>query len=284
MQTLTFSFIFNFTLQRGANKEPYVASIFVGLIAIILILIGNVNTLAPVVTMPFLMTYAAVNYAYFKLVMCMDVQKMRKLVEDGILINGVPKGPKTEESRLVSKAEMMDGLLAKDYGAAVEVGQTEKSDVEEKENLDKDSLEDNRVVNVNNVGVISDVSPEVAIDNVGISSDNVGGNVGATLESVGVRLVSGVKNVGTSIDETRISVDNTVDSVDNAMDNNNTTVNNRGVLGGDNESHMCTDDNYCELSEEEETELYNKEKENQKDDSKKKTGEKFERFLTFTWC
>ncbi len=156
--------------QRGANQEPYAASIFVGLIAIILILIGNVNSLAPVVTMPFLMTYAAVNYAYFKLVMCMDLQKRRKLIEEGVLVDDSPKSPKTEESRLVSKVEMMDGLLGKDYGTTVQNNLTEKSDVEEKENPEKDTLEDNVGVTVDNEGV--------TVDDVRISMDNSGDNAG----------------------------------------------------------------------------------------------------------
>lgn len=227
--------------QRGANQEPYAASIFVGLIAIILILIGNVNSLAPVVTMPFLMTYAAVNYAYFKLVMCMDLQKRRKLIEEGVLVDDTPKSPKNEETRLVSKAEMMDCLSAKDYGTGIQNGQivggntvpdvTEKSDVGEKENLDKDTLE----------------------DNVGVPVDN-----GVTVDSVGVT----VDNVG-------ISMDN---SEDDAGDNTSMIVDNRGNEVGGNQGDTNTDVDYCELDVGEETELYNKE--NEKEGSKKKIGRK----------
>ncbi|CAB3982050.1 Solute carrier family 12 member 8, partial [Paramuricea clavata] len=223
---------------RGANQEPYAASIFVGLIAIILILIGNVNSLAPVVTMPFLMTYAAVNYAYFKLVMCMDLQKRRKLIEEGVLVDDTPKSPKNEETRLVSKAEMMDGLLAKDYGTGIENGQivggntvpdvTEKSDVGEKENLDKDTKEDNVGVPVDNGGV--------TVDSIGVTVDNVG-----------------------------ISMDN---SEDDAGNNTSMIVDNRGNEDGGNQGDTNTDVDYCELDVGEETELYSKE--NEKEESKKK--------------
>ena len=136
-------------LQRGANQEPYVASIFVGLIAVILILIGNVNTLAPVVTMPFLMTYAATNYAYFKLVMCVDMRNRKKLLEEGAIVDPTATEPRGENARLVSKTEMMENLVTQDYGtngnSEVIVDDVkfvdEKSDGCEKENPDKDILE-----------------------------------------------------------------------------------------------------------------------------------------------
>ena len=197
------------------------------------------NSLAPVVTMPFLMTYAAVNYAYFKLVMCMDLQQRRKLIEEGVLIvDDSPKSPKTEETRLVSKAEMMDGLLAKDYGTTIQNEQnveakntlpeeTEKSDEEEKENPFKDTLEDN-------VGVI--------VDDKGVTVDNV----------------------GVTVDDVRISVDNLADNVG---DNSTITVDNRGSVN--------TDVEYCELDEGEDTELYSKENISDKEESKKKMGEIF---------
>ena len=49
------------------------------------------NTLGPIVTMPFMLTYAAVDYAYFVLAMTFDKQKLRddrfagddKLLTDG---------------------------------------------------------------------------------------------------------------------------------------------------------------------------------------------------------
>lgn len=134
---------------RGANQEPYVASIFVGLIAVILILIGNVNTLAPVVTMPFLMTYAATNYAYFKLVMCVDMRNRKKLLEEGAIVDPTATEPRGENARLVSKTEMMENLVTQDYGtngnSEVIVDDVkfvdEKSDGCEKENPDKDILE-----------------------------------------------------------------------------------------------------------------------------------------------
>ena len=191
------------------------------------------------------MTYAAVNYAYFKLVMCMDLQKRRKLIEEGVLVDDSPKSPKTEESRLVSKAEMMDDILAKDYGTTIQNGPTvagnafpdvtEKSDAAEKEYLDKDTLEGNVGVNVDNVGV--------TVENVGASVDNVV----ITPYSVGI-------------------------SVGNSYDNTSMIVDNRGNEGSGNDVNANTDAEYCELEDGDETELYSREKINGKQDDKKKLG------------
>ena len=56
-------------LQRGPNKEPVAAVILVFVIAVLFLLVGHVNALSPIVVMPFLLTYAAINYAYFALAM-----------------------------------------------------------------------------------------------------------------------------------------------------------------------------------------------------------------------
>ena len=155
------------------------SSVFVGLIAVTLILIGNVNSLAPVVTMPFLMTYAAINYAYFKLVMCVDLQNRKKLVEHGVLVEPAAKEAQGEDAKLVSKPKMMDSLLTKDYGSNGQrqpaddvtlMDEYEKSDGCEKENLEKDLLEGNeRVTEMS--GITGD-------------DDDVNSNVPATAEDV----------------------------------------------------------------------------------------------------
>lgn len=41
-------------------------------------LCGNINTLAPIVTMPFLMMYAMLDYAYFALAQMFDIQHQRE--------------------------------------------------------------------------------------------------------------------------------------------------------------------------------------------------------------
>lgn len=42
------------------------------------ILIGDINTLAPIVTMPFLLTYACIDYSYFALAQTFDIQMKRE--------------------------------------------------------------------------------------------------------------------------------------------------------------------------------------------------------------
>lgn len=64
--------------QRGPNKIPLYALFVVTSITLIFIFIGKVNTLGPIVTMPFMLTYAAVDYCYFCLAMSFDKRKARE--------------------------------------------------------------------------------------------------------------------------------------------------------------------------------------------------------------
>ncbi|XP_071506178.1 solute carrier family 12 member 8-like [Diadema antillarum] len=57
---------------KGPNKEPVIAQLLVCFIAILFIFIGQVNYLGPIVTMPFLLSYAGIDYAYFSLAMSFD--------------------------------------------------------------------------------------------------------------------------------------------------------------------------------------------------------------------
>jgi potassium/chloride transporter 8 len=62
---------------RGPNRVPVRAMLVVAAVTVTFILIGEINTLAPVVTMPFLLTYAAIDYAYFALAQTFDLQHRR---------------------------------------------------------------------------------------------------------------------------------------------------------------------------------------------------------------
>lgn len=42
------------------------------------IMIGEINVLAPIVTMPFLLTYACIDYSYFALAQTFDIQHQRE--------------------------------------------------------------------------------------------------------------------------------------------------------------------------------------------------------------
>ena len=108
------------------------------------IMIGNLNALAPIVTMPFLLTYAAIDYAYFKLAMSYDIRQQQKLSE-----RKPSDLKKSSETRLISSDSQESGKKSS-YGSSamekhdfgdVKFSQQdamEKDDSQEKENVNKD--------------------------------------------------------------------------------------------------------------------------------------------------
>jgi len=77
----------------------------VAAISLLFIFIGDINTLGPVVTIPFLLTYAAVDYAYFVLAMSFDQRKKHttNYLHDGIAADSV--------YGTVSRDDVYDGEL-----------------------------------------------------------------------------------------------------------------------------------------------------------------------------
>ena len=63
---------------RGPNKVPIAAMSIVAGVTILFIMVGDINMLAPIVTMPFLLTYASIDYAYFALAQTFDIQTQRE--------------------------------------------------------------------------------------------------------------------------------------------------------------------------------------------------------------
>ncbi|CAH1256635.1 unnamed protein product [Diabrotica balteata] len=63
---------------RGPNKVPLYSMAVVAIVTFTFIFIGEINTLAPIVTMPFLLTYACIDYAYFALAQTFDIQHQRE--------------------------------------------------------------------------------------------------------------------------------------------------------------------------------------------------------------
>ncbi|XP_068141230.1 solute carrier family 12 member 8 [Drosophila tropicalis] len=63
---------------RGPNKVPLYAMAVVAVVTVTFIIVGDINFLAPIVTMPFLMTYACIDYAYFALAQTFDIQEQRE--------------------------------------------------------------------------------------------------------------------------------------------------------------------------------------------------------------
>lgn len=63
---------------RGSNRVPVYALLVAAVVTLIFIWTGQLNTLAPIVTMPFLLTYAAIDYAYFALAQQFNIQQARE--------------------------------------------------------------------------------------------------------------------------------------------------------------------------------------------------------------
>ncbi|KAJ8923517.1 hypothetical protein NQ315_010095 [Exocentrus adspersus] len=65
-------------MGRGPNKVPLYSMAVVAFVTFTFIFIGEINTLAPIVTMPYLLTYACIDYSYFALAQTFDVQHQRE--------------------------------------------------------------------------------------------------------------------------------------------------------------------------------------------------------------
>ncbi|XP_045131208.1 solute carrier family 12 member 8-like [Portunus trituberculatus] len=63
---------------KGPNKVPVISLVVTVVVTLVFLMIGRINTLAPIVTMPFLATYATIDYAYFALAMTADMQRKRE--------------------------------------------------------------------------------------------------------------------------------------------------------------------------------------------------------------
>ncbi|CAG0908674.1 unnamed protein product, partial [Cyprideis torosa] len=63
---------------RGPNKVPVLSLLVVGALVLTFVLVGEINRLAPIVTVAFLLSYASIDYAYFALAHAFDAQKARE--------------------------------------------------------------------------------------------------------------------------------------------------------------------------------------------------------------
>jgi potassium/chloride transporter 8 len=87
-------------LQRGPNKTPIAAICLTSFVTMAFVLVGQVNVLAPIVTINFMMTYIAVDYSYFSLSMshCNFPQVPEPVIRDG------PEALHCSEHLLLGKA------------------------------------------------------------------------------------------------------------------------------------------------------------------------------------
>ncbi|XP_029936147.1 solute carrier family 12 member 8 [Myripristis murdjan] len=69
---------------RGPNRTPVAAICLTSLLTMAFIFIGQVNTLAPIVTINFMLTYSVIDYSYFSVAMTSQLQSKER--SDGLLL------------------------------------------------------------------------------------------------------------------------------------------------------------------------------------------------------
>ncbi|XP_035659360.1 solute carrier family 12 member 8-like [Branchiostoma floridae] len=89
---------------RGPNKEPFLAILVCGFISFSFLFVGQLNLLAPIVTINFMLTYAMVDYAYFAVGMSYDMHLKRKEKYEG---NGDKKETESLLSHVIDKGKKL---------------------------------------------------------------------------------------------------------------------------------------------------------------------------------
>lgn len=111
---------------RGENEEPTTSTIVVAIVAYVFIFIGHLNTLAIVINMPFLMTYVALNYAFFAQAMSTPRKRLPSLYAkkaDGTSDEEADES--AEEEPLGSKEALLaDNVIQEDASTRVDSRQS----------------------------------------------------------------------------------------------------------------------------------------------------------------
>ncbi|XP_033099425.1 solute carrier family 12 member 8-like isoform X2 [Anneissia japonica] len=110
---------------KGPNKEPVIAQLLVCFVAILFIFVGHVNQLGPIVTMPFMLTYAGVDYAYFALAMSYDKKKLEKTQKK------MSEKQESFLSHLIDKNKDEQVVLPNGYGTMKNEEEEEEEEEEE---------------------------------------------------------------------------------------------------------------------------------------------------------
>nr|XP_005279883.1 solute carrier family 12 member 8 isoform X3 [Chrysemys picta bellii] len=90
--------------KKGRNKTPVAAICLTSLITMAFVFVGQVNILAPIVTINFMLTYIAVDYSYFSVSMSYMLQQK-------------PKRTQREESRVVNSSQPLTFEKTSRYGS-----------------------------------------------------------------------------------------------------------------------------------------------------------------------
>uniref|UniRef100_A0A8C3XMA7 Solute carrier family 12 member 8 n=1 Tax=Chelydra serpentina TaxID=8475 RepID=A0A8C3XMA7_CHESE len=89
---------------KGRNKTPVAAICLTSLITMAFVFVGQVNILAPIVTINFMLTYIVVDYSYFSVSMSYILQQK-------------PKRTQREESRVVNSSQPLTFEKMSRYGS-----------------------------------------------------------------------------------------------------------------------------------------------------------------------
>ncbi|XP_069080387.1 solute carrier family 12 member 8 isoform X2 [Pleurodeles waltl] len=96
---------------RGPNKTPVAAIVLTSLLTMAFVFIGQVNVLAPIVTINFMLTYSAVDYSYFSLSMRYNLHRELQ----GRRRDSRTVGPSKPLISTKSQSYGSDGVVSKSY-------------------------------------------------------------------------------------------------------------------------------------------------------------------------
>jgi len=108
-----------FAIVNGDNKEPRNATLIIAILALLFIFIGKLNLLAPIVTMPFLMTFAIINYAYFAMAMSFDV-KLKTFIKQNNINEQLKYGAiQNDVTKNKNEGTLLPKVIDETYGDSV---------------------------------------------------------------------------------------------------------------------------------------------------------------------
>uniref|UniRef100_A0A8C3B2C2 Solute carrier family 12 member 8 n=1 Tax=Cyclopterus lumpus TaxID=8103 RepID=A0A8C3B2C2_CYCLU len=90
---------------KGPNKTPVAAIFLTSLLTMAFIFIGQVNVLAPIVTINFLLTYSFIDYSFFSVAMNLQLQAKEKR-ETLVLAKRNQRGSTRQSSQLLIEANL----------------------------------------------------------------------------------------------------------------------------------------------------------------------------------
>ncbi|XP_064370747.1 solute carrier family 12 member 8 isoform X3 [Dromaius novaehollandiae] len=94
--------------KKGPNKTPVAAICLTSLITMAFVFIGQVNVLAPIVTINFMLTYIAVDYSYFSISLSYNIQQKPEKMH---MENSRPAHPSQPLILNKSSAYRSDGII-----------------------------------------------------------------------------------------------------------------------------------------------------------------------------